>query len=248
MSSSSNLGKNPYESQKNVPKIRKDDATYEWQEGVNDAFEDVMSSRGEGLPDMSVLLKEAEEIERNILSGKPGNKPKETSNDDDLATLMETQEDENLTPTLSKKLSLTDSPEFINRSVDKYQESFASQQETAELREEISSLATRLHNLETTIENLLVERKELPNHLDRLSASINQQFTVMNAKLNSAIESGVMTEQNGQESTQAAEAIGESSRVLEVLSDDLKAQPSKSSQVSMTKPITGKKKKVRLIE
>jgi len=222
------------------------DATYEWQEGVNEAFEDVMASRGDVLPDMSSLLKDAEVIEKKLTKADT---PQQASSSSALAEeISDLLPDEDKTPVLDSRPRFDDKISSVEETAEPYQESFASQQETAEMRDEITILSKRLNNLEITIESILSERKNLPVHLDRLSASINQQFTVMNARLNSAIESGVMSDEAIRESAQAAENIGSSSQVLEAVASDLKAAPTPVSQVSQSKPITGKKKKVRLIE
>jgi hypothetical protein len=81
-----------------------------------------------------------------------------------------------------------------------------------------------------------------------LTSGINAQFTIMNDRLSAAIESGIAPESAQQLSEQVVEMTSSSTKVLETLTEDLQSTPTTKSQVSQTRPITGKKKKVRLVK
>jgi hypothetical protein len=226
-----------------------EDVSHDWQESVNDAVEEVMIQRGESMPPMVELLKDVQKITEafTTTSHIPGGEE-----DGGFAEAIQAQikqiEGENVTPTQARKPVFSDPPKEKEYKGVEYQESFTSQQETAELREEVSSLASRLVNLEAILEGLVQERKHLPEHLARLTSGINAQFTIMNDRLSAAIESGIAPESAQQLSEQVVEMTSSSTKVLETLTEDLQSTPTTKSQVSQTRPITGKKKKVRLVK
>lgn len=89
---------------------------------------------------------------------------------------------------------------------DAYEESFASQRETAQLREEFETMSGEIASLKSTINALLKEREALPGHLTSIREDINRQMTTMLDKLHSALESDLLS-QNVQAATTAITEI-----------------------------------------
>jgi hypothetical protein len=217
-------------------------------------FQAEIENRGEQIPLISDLLTEAKDIEKALQEqpAKPvslnvPSLPGSDGTDELISSLAARQKDMDKTPTQGKLPHFSPLELGKPASDEPYQESFTSQQETAELRSEISDISSRLTNLEAMLEGVIAERKSLPEHMTRLNTNINKQLTLMNDRLNAAIEVGLPAESMAQMSTQAHEIATSSSAVIGTMSSDLQDEPSKHSQTSQTKPITGKKKRVRLI-
>jgi archaellum component FlaC len=129
-----------------------------------------------------------------------------------------------------------------------YQESFASQGETADLREQIEGLDRRLKGLEKTFELVLQERSSLPIHLQSLQESVTSQMTVMQESLQMAIEAGVGKTDLKTAAHDLKIVVQETENVTDILKKDLQHEPSSSSQITSPKAITTKPKRVKLIK
>jgi len=241
--------------------------SYEFQEQINEEYEELMAKRGEKIPSMEELLEDEKKI-TEVISGfggstSKGKEPESTSKstrqysddtDDIEQEIAKLQEMKISNP--SKKVETVPrikphfarSQEIINPAQPDYQESFASQEETAEMRDELSSIAARLANLEATIEGLLSERKNLPEHLNRLNNEITKQFTVMNERLNASIEAGISTKTAQQALEQLTNVSSSSNVVLSTVEQELSEPPTKASQTAKSHQISGGRKKIRLID
>jgi hypothetical protein len=234
------------------------DNTYEFQERVDEAFEEVMEQRGETLPGIPTLLKDAEAIERVLK--EPERKTGRPKSDDTDELERELRALGHGSPAIpprpkgkgknkphfSHAQPLTLGPERLG-DID-YQESFASQQETAEMREELNGLASRMSHIETILEGLLNERQQLPVHLEQFNIDMTRQLTLMNEKLSSAVEKGLSTTVAQQTAEQITMVASNAHNVLDTIQGDLTADPSPVSRVSQKAPIKGGKKRVKLVQ
>lgn len=129
-----------------------------------------------------------------------------------------------------------------------YQESFTSQQESAEMRHQIESLDTRLMNMETMFEALLAERKGLPRHLDGYREEMNKQLTIMMDRINTALERDIPSTTLEQTKGDVQTMSGETDYVLCQLTTDAENMPATDSATSSAAPITKSRRRVRLIK
>lgn len=129
-----------------------------------------------------------------------------------------------------------------------YQESFTSQQESAEMRHQIESLDTRLMNMETMFEALLTERKGLPKHLDGYREEMNKQLTIMMDRINTALERDIPSTSLEQAKGDVQTMTGETDHVFNQLTTDAENAPAKDSATSSAAPITKARRRVRLIK
>lgn len=129
-----------------------------------------------------------------------------------------------------------------------YQESFTSQQESAEMRHHIESLDTRLMNMESMFEGLLAERKGLPKHLDNYREEMNKQLTVMMDRIHTALEKDIPASSLEQSKGDIQNMTGETDHVFNQLTTDVENDPSKQSATANTAPITKSRRRVRLIK
>lgn len=129
-----------------------------------------------------------------------------------------------------------------------YQESFTSQQESAEMRHQIESLDTRLMNMETMFEALLAERKGLPKHLDGYREEMNKQLTIMMDRINTALERDIPSTTLEQAKGDVQTMSGETDYVLCQLTTDAENTPATDSATSSAAPITKSRRRVRLIK
>jgi uncharacterized protein YoxC len=238
----------------------------EWQDDVDEAMALAMETRGESFPPIQDLLKDVAQIlpflpgpateqkDNPIQQGKGKGKTivAEVHSDDTEFLESQLQEYADDSPVTQKagpsQSALPSKQPYPSKSKqDVYEESFASQHEASELRDDIASLAERLSSMERIVEGIVAERKNLPAHLTRLSTDINQQFTLLNSRLNAAIEAGMPKESLVQMAAEAKDLKTSSSAVIEVVTDNLNETPTGSSQTSQAKVITGKTKKIRLV-
>lgn len=138
-------------------------------------------------------------------------------------------------------------PDAVTEAND-YQESFASQQEAAEIRHHIESLDNRMLNMETLIESLLQERKGLPAHIDRYREDMNKQLTIIADRLHTALEKNISPNVVEQSKDDVMVLSAESENVLTQLKTDLSVDPSVSSATSLSAPISKLRKKIRVVE
>nr|WKE35276.1 hypothetical protein [Plasmopara viticola lesion associated mononegaambi virus 6] len=129
-----------------------------------------------------------------------------------------------------------------------YQESFTSQQESAEMRHQIESLDTRLMNMETMFEALLEERKGLPKHLEGYREEMNKQLTVMMDRIHTALEKDIPSTSLEQAKGDIERMTGETEHVFDQLKTDVENNPSTGSATASAAPITKSRRRVRLIK
>lgn len=217
------------------------------------------------LPTTKELLREATEIEETLKEvethSSPSVKPKgkQTQTDSELQQMISEASD--LKPYKSSprkhikqgqktRLILEDRSASASRNSndEDYQESFTSQQETAEIREHMDSLDARLENMEKMIEGIMVERQNLPRHLELYRSEMNKQMTIISEKLHTALEKNINPEALAQVNKDVEVMGGESDHVLNQLKTDLTAPPTVSSPTSRREPITKQKRRVRVVE
>jgi hypothetical protein len=226
--------------------------SFAFQESVNDMVDEILAERQETIPPLPELLGDADAIEKAIANTSGQDVVTKQTSKKSKGKGKAKVSDPDITPTATRKPIFN--PEGSSgRTQDSdplegdYQESFTSQQETAEIRGEIEMFSGRLMSMEAVLEGLVNERKNLPKHLERLQISLNQQFTVMNERLNAAIESGTIGNTLSQTSQDAGNMAQSASTVIDAIQTDLSSPPSGSSQISQPAVITGGRKKVRLV-
>jgi uncharacterized protein (UPF0147 family) len=240
-----------------APDPRINEESHQFEESVNDMVDELLEEHGQTVPELSVLLADAEAIEKALAGKSQPNVPHKKHKGAQIEKVSnskgkgkEITPDLDATPTTPRKPFIHNEHSEISVSdpIDEdYQESFASQMETAEMRGEIESFSVRLTNMESIIEGLLKERTNLPVHLERLNVSINQQFTVMNERLNAAIESNMVGSTLTQTSQDASVLAKSASNIIDTIQTDLNLPPTTSSQISQGQVIVGGRKKVRVI-
>lgn len=149
-----------------------------------------------------------------------------------------------------KKLSSDNRPEFKPASLSEreYQESFTSQQESAEIRHQMEVLDIKLMNVETVLNAIVAERANLPKHIDHLREETNKQLTIVLDRLHTALE---MNTSNSiiQDSKNDIEVLSEETEhVLRQVGTDVRNDPSMTSATSNKMPITKKSRRTRLVE
>lgn len=171
-------------------------ATYASQVMFEDAVEKAYDG-GFSFPKVSEMAELVDPIERTIL--EETNKERAAEQKDQLESIDDLVNDElasmsgdHRTPTAQHFPSVREvKPPHVKKERHSTDESFASQQEAAELREEMESIALRMKGIEDTLETILRERAIIPTHIDKLKESINSQLTLALDKLHSAVESSV---------------------------------------------------------
>lgn len=243
---------------------------------AEDVIDEHFRAHREDLPSLEEMDKFAAKIQRTVLKSEPSSKAKasekdessedsgaetakegpdteDEENEDDLMSMM----DDAKTPiqeTFKPKRSATRPSVIIkdrkpSTTDDRtYQESFASQQESAEMRHQIEALDTRLMNMENLFESLLTERKGLPKHLDNYREEMNKQLTVMMDRIHTALEQNVPSTTLEQSKSDVKTMTGETEHVFDQLTTDAENEPATGSATSGSAPITKSRRRVRLIK
>lgn len=229
------------------------DVSEEWQEDANEHIAELMEKRGETVPSIEELTEMSTRIDE-ALKGEESKPARARGKSDDTDALEQDIRDlgfhDSRSTNKGKKphYSTFTSQDDGKPDEHPYQESFTSQQETAEMREEMSGITARLSNMESTLEMVIKERQNLPTHLERITQDINRQFTLMNERLNASIEAGMTTATAQQAAERLQEISTGAEMVLNVVKADLESPPSKNSQTGKKQVITGKKKKIQLYD
>jgi len=242
----------------------------DWSEEVEDEF-DAEAEKGKvKMPPMTELLRDAQEVEQAVeeSSVKPASSGKSklstpearpSVKELDAPNTFESDLDELVnTPTKKVPAPGTLLPKVIpkgpvripsqsKQETTDYEESFTSQQETAEIRGQIESFDNRMKVLEQQIRGMLSEREQLPRHLDRHRNEINTQLTLMSDKLYTILESKKGEDVARQTKIDLTTVKEDSDEVINRITTDLQSPPTDSSVISKSAPIKTKGKRVRLI-
>jgi len=129
-------------------------------------------------------------------------------------------------------------------------ESLVSQHELSDLRLEVEGMSARLGELEGTINGLVAERDVIPGLLDTIRKQLNQDMTLMQAKLSASLEfnlqkdatdaAKVLMDKASKETDDTLSLIQSASLVSPSVNDPLNSQTIESTKL--------KKKKIRVIK
>nr|WKE35272.1 hypothetical protein [Plasmopara viticola lesion associated mononegaambi virus 5] len=249
-----------------------------WDEEVEDELERARINDGAVLPAITELEKEAESIEQIIKKEETaGNQTDDAAIDrfdSEILRLIEHdhgKEVEQPATTESrvpikklekpkpKRLESNRKTALINderehhssdRSADdrEYQESFTSQQETAEIRHHIDSLDNKMMHIETLLETIMAERSSFPKHLARHQEDMNKQLTIVLDRLHTALEKDISPNLIEQSKSDVEVLTAESDKVMNQMKTDLSVEPSASSATARSQPIAKNRRKIRVID
>lgn len=226
-----------------------------WDDDVEEILEEHRLAEGNPMPEIEELLKDAEEIDKELskpLKGKQkvskvrGKNTKLPVLGETFPSSSDTNEDTEVTPT--GILPEHESSSGPSRNDVDYQESFTSQQETAEIRGEMQSLDNRLMNIEAIVNSVVAERDGMQQHLDRLKEDVNKQFTVLMDRLHTALEKDINPTVLQQSRSDVEVLSGDTHKVLHQLSSDLGQAPSSSSPTSGRAPIATSRRRIKIIK
>jgi len=110
-----------------------------------------------------------------------------------------------------------------------YQESFASQQETAQLREELESMGEKYKGLEEQVSLMMKERDNLPEALNQIRADLNKELTAFSDKLYTLLEDQAPRQEVKTAISQVEDIRAEHSDQLRTAVGYLKQAPKKES-------------------
>lgn len=231
-----------------------------WSDEVEDQLHEELMTRGEPFPEMTDLTSEALEIENIIQQEEKTPKHSKfprsvkSTDEDEIVNLIENAQSIKTStkkePQISKKPTIEpkQAPFHDESEADHYQESFTSQEETAELRNHIDSLDTRLSSIEEMINAIMLERSNLPNHLDRHREEINKQFTIISDRLHTALEQNIDHTAVAQTAKDVSVLSADANHTLGTLTTELTKEPKAGSATASNVPITRKPRRVRVVE
>jgi len=221
-----------------------------WSDDVEDELSELVPQNA--FPSIAELKTEADDIEKTLTSADDDKSLEDLIKDVETPTqpvfassVPRNVHDRGDKPVLVKRpaTSGTDSQKDTD-----YQESFTSQEETAQVRHYIESLDARLQVMETMIGSLAAERKGLPRHLDNYREEMNKQLTIMSDRLHTALERNIDPATVAQVNKDITVLGAETDHVFNQLKTDAESEPSKESATSQNAPISKQKKKVRVVE
>jgi len=134
------------------------------------------------------------------------------------------------------------------KSFQDYDESFTSQQETAEIREHIEALDNKMNNIEMMLDGLLKERKNLPMHLDRHREEMNQQLTIIMDRLHTALEKDISSSQIQQGRKDLEVLSSDTNKVINQIREDLQDNPNPSSPTAGASSLSTGRRRIRRVE
>jgi chromosome segregation ATPase len=130
---------------------------------------------------------------------------------------------------LSEEEKFVDSKPVIsdheNDDAAEYEESFASQQETAQLREDIENMNHRFDTIEKQFSLMMKERTNLPDVLNTIRADLNAQLTMLHDKMYSVLEASASKDTVKDVMTQIEEVRADHSDQLKAASGYLSSEP-----------------------
>jgi len=181
-------------------------ASKEWAEDL-DQIDDYLERTGQQPIPIHDLLKGLETIEKakipdNELLGPSDQSPETprqigikapTPTHDELNQLLEEEVDDEYGRYTVKGRDMSESKPHIEEADTKdegeYADSYASQQETAQLREDFEGISKKFSSLETKFDLVMKERQNLPSVLNDMRADMNLQLTRFSDKLYQVLES-----------------------------------------------------------
>jgi hypothetical protein len=184
-----------------------------WAEEM-DGADDLLEATGTALVPFSQLLEQVDGLESKKNKEEIDENKTPTAADngkaqDELAALLDDEEKKRAsvklqdTIPIQKKLPkyelrrnsqpavVPEKPLIDTESVEEepeYEESFASQRETAELRGEFESICERFAKMEEQFKLVVAEREKLPSVINDIRQDINGQLTLFSSKLYAALE------------------------------------------------------------
>lgn len=200
------------------------------------AVDDYIEASGVSVPPVSELLSRVSKLETTKLPDEEVLAEASTHDHDELAALMELErEASSKTPIQIKaETAVTNVSDNDVPDDDDYEESYASQQETAQLREDFDTITEKFNTLEAQFSLVMKERQNLPEVINNIRADLNTQLTSFSDKLYTILES-----QASKKDIQTALATIE--EVRSEHSDQLKAASGYlSSEPKATSPIVNK--------
>lgn len=209
------------------------------------AVDEYIEATGSSVPPLSVLISQLNELETSKLPDdqlKSGVKVEKSpeQEQEELETLLEQERhDSNQTPVNSAPSSQDnvkrERPKHEITEQDEeeedYEESFASQQETAQLREDFDTITQRFEALEAQFNLVMKERQNLPDVINNIRADLNSQLTMFSDKLYSILESQVSKQEIQSALATIEEVKNDHSEQLKAASGYLSADPKASSPI-----------------
>lgn len=175
-----------------------------WDEELNE-IDEYLETSGTALLPINTLLSGIEELEKTKVpdseldEGDPVTaKPSTPSHDDLNALLEEVGSDLKFSSPKSKRKqpklrSVQEEKPVINPDDQQtdadYEESFASQQETAQLRDDFDDMCHKMKELNEKMNLVLKERENLPGVINDIRRDLNGQLTAFSDKLYTILES-----------------------------------------------------------
>jgi len=209
------------------------------------AIDEYIEATGSSVPPVSVLISQINELETSKLPDdqlKSEVKVQRNREQDqeELERLLEQERSEsNQTPinkTLSSRYDIPkEKPkhevEEQQEEEEDYAESFASQQETAQLREDFDTITHRFETLEAQFNLVMKERQNLPDVINNIRADLNTQLTTFSDKLYSILESQASKQEIQSALATIEEVRNDHSEQLKAASGYLSADPKASSPI-----------------
>lgn len=200
------------------------------------AVDDYIEASGAQVPPVSELLSQINRLESSKLPDDELTSDVAATpvdNNRELEKLLEEERAESSkTPVNVGKLPAV--PQVTDNDLDdaeEYEESFASQQETAQLREDFDTITQRFETLEAQFNLVMKERQNLPDVINNIRADLNTQLTSFSDKLYSILESQASKQEIKSALATIEEVRSEHSEQLKAASGYLSAEPKASSPI-----------------
>lgn len=155
------------------------------------AVDEYIEQSGISVPPVSELLSQVSKFDAIKLPDDQLTSDVPADQEEELDHLLEQERTEALrTPVDNSK---PDVPTAVSDGdvvdEDDYEESYASQQETAQLREDFDTITEKFNALETQFSLVMKERQNLPEVINNIRADLNTQLSSFSDKLYSILES-----------------------------------------------------------
>lgn len=197
------------------------------------AVDDYIEQSGLSVPPVSELLSRVAKLETTKLPDDQLTDNDQEHDHEELAVLMELEQAESSkTPTIEKgKKPVAHVSDNDVLDDDDYEESYASQQETAQLREDFDNITEKFNTLETQFNLIMKERQNLPDVINNIRSDLNTQLTQFSDKLYTILESQASKKDIQTALATIEEVRSEHSDQLKAASGYLSSEPKASSPI-----------------
>lgn len=207
------------------------------------AIDEYMETTGASVPPVSELISQIDKLETSKLPDDQLESEVEQGKQEEQSELEQLLEQENAESSKVQIAKSSPRRPFVQRKKpvqvveeqddddEDYPESFASQQETAQLREDFDTITHRFEALEAQFELVMKERQNLPDVINNIRADLNTQLTTFSDKLYSILESQASKQEIQSALATIEEVRSDHSEQLKAASGYLSSDPKPTSPI-----------------